>query len=138
MVQPKRGLRKGGSIAKKDKQLMCDICGKIFKDHAKLKRHRDDVHYVEFDGNMFQCDLCPVAKFTKRLLYTHMKSSHIIKEHPCEICGKVFKNRELWRKHQLIHNGAKRNNLCHLCPHQPGFVTTSALKKHHWKVKKIN
>jgi uncharacterized Zn-finger protein len=59
--------------------------------------------------------------------------THLIQEHPCEICGKIFKNRELWRKHIVIHDESKRSNFCHLCPNLPGFNTKSNLKKHHWK-----
>ncbi|KAL7021267.1 hypothetical protein ACKWTF_011813 [Chironomus riparius] len=109
---------------------MCDLCGRVFRDSYGLRRHQSDVHYLDFTGEMFYCDLCPIAKPTKRLLYNHMKSTHIIRWHSCEICGKVFKNRELWRKHQLVHGDFKKNNLCDYCPHRPGFVTNTALRKH--------
>lgn len=109
---------------------MCDLCGRVFKESYGLRRHQSDVHYLDFTGQMFYCDLCPIAKPTKRLLYNHMKSTHIIRWHSCEICGKIFKNRELWRKHQLVHGDFKKNNLCDYCPHRPGFVTATALRKH--------
>ncbi|KAG5672863.1 hypothetical protein PVAND_002952 [Polypedilum vanderplanki] len=112
---------------KEDK--MCDICGKVF-DSSGLQRHKLNVHFVNFNGEMFYCDLCPIAKPTKRLLYNHMKSTHIIRWHACETCGKMFRNRELWRKHQLIHGDFKKNNRCDVCPHRPGFVTKAALNKH--------
>lgn len=62
-----------------------------------------------------------------------MKHKHMIQTHECEVCGKVFKNRELWRKHIVIHDDSKRCNFCPLCPHLPGFISKSNLKKHHWK-----
>lgn len=140
MMQPKRGPaadeknknKKRVNIVKV-KEVICDICGKLFGNPNKLRRHHVDVHFVDFNGELYCCDLCPVAKPTRRLIYTHMKSTHMIKKHSCEVCGKEFKNRELWRKHSLIHDESKRSNFCLLCPHQPGFVTKSNLKKHHWK-----
>lgn len=119
-----------GKMRKAEVCHMCDLCGRVFRDSYGLKRHQSDVHFLDFTGEMFYCDLCPIAKPTKRLLYNHMKSTHIIRWHSCEICGKVFKNRELWRKHQLVHGDFKKNNLCDYCPHRPGFVTNTALRKH--------
>lgn len=107
---------------------MCDLCGRTFKNNFWLKRHQDDVHLLDFDGNMFFCDLCPIAKPTKRLLYNHMRTTHIIKWHACEICAKVLKNREAWRKHLLVHGD--RNHFCSHCPDREGFVSKAALKKH--------
>jgi Zinc finger, C2H2 type len=115
---------------KKNTEAMCDLCGKTLSNYNSLQKHRHNVHLVNFTGDMYYCDLCPVAKPTRRLLYVHMKSTHIVREHPCEICGKVFRNRELWRKHHLIHNESKRIHLCTLCPHRPGFTFKSALSKH--------
>jgi hypothetical protein len=111
------------------KDKMCDLCGKVF-DASGLQRHKLHVHFVNFTKEMFYCDLCPIAKPTKRLLYNHMKGTHIIRWHACETCGKMFRNRELWRKHQLIHGDFKKNNRCDVCPHRPGFVTKAALNKH--------
>lgn len=56
--------------------------------------------------------------------------THIINWTNCETCGKNFRSRELWRKHQLVHGDFKKNNRCDVCPHRPGFVTKTALKKH--------
>jgi len=124
--------KKRNNNTKKDSvKDICDLCGKIFIDSVgALRRHQVNVHFIEFTGEMYHCDLCPIAKPTKALIYSHMKSTHIIRWHSCEICGKVFKNREGWRKHQLVHGDYKKNNRCEICPHQPGFVTASALKKH--------
>ena len=116
---------------KKEKSNLCDICGLIFANSRNIRKHKLNVHLVDFDGLLFICDLCSVKKPTKRLLYKHMKSVHIVKSTPCEICGKVYRTRELWQKHSLIHNDLKKNHVCIYCPHQPRFLCKSALQKHY-------
>lgn len=98
MCQVKRGPEKSKAMPK---VFMCDICGKIYKDNTKLRRHKVDVHFVDFTGDLYHCDLCPAKKKTRLLIYKHMNTTHIINEHACPTCGKVFRNRELWSKHQV-------------------------------------
>ncbi|KAG5672861.1 hypothetical protein PVAND_002950 [Polypedilum vanderplanki] len=127
--EPAVRIRKKSKYVKKPKNKICDICGKNF-DAGGLARHKDNVHLVAFNGQMFYCDLCPIAKPTKRLLQNHVRRTHVIKWHECEICGKMFKNRDTWKKHQIVHTNSKDLNRCDICPTSPGFVTQTELKKH--------
>ncbi|XP_070504046.1 zinc finger protein 90-like isoform X2 [Chironomus tepperi] len=116
---------------KKEKNnFVCDLCGKLFANSRNIRKHKLNVHLVNFDGVLFSCDLCAITKPTKRLLYKHMKSVHILKPTPCEVCGKVYRTRELWQKHSLIHNDLKKNHVCMYCQHKPRFLCKSALQKH--------
>lgn len=116
---------------KKEKNnFVCDLCGKLFANSRNIRKHKLNVHLVDFDGILFGCDLCGVKKPTKRLLYKHIKSVHIVKPTPCETCGKIYRTRELWQKHSLIHNDLKKNHVCVYCPHKPRFLCKSALQKH--------
>lgn len=115
----------------KSANFICDMCGKIFANNRNYRKHKQNVHLVDFDGEMFSCDLCPVTKPTKRLLYKHMKSVHIVQLTPCDICGKVYRTRELWQKHSLTHNDSKKTHFCQYCPaDRSGFICKSALQKH--------
>jgi len=119
------------AFRKKEKNnFVCDLCGKLFANSRNIRKHKLNVHLVDFDGVLFSCDLCSIKKPTKRLLYKHMKSVHIIKPTPCDVCGKVYRTRELWQKHSLIHNDLKKNHVCTYCPHKPRFLCKSALQKH--------
>lgn len=116
---------------KKEKNnFVCDLCGKLFANSRNIRKHKLNVHLVDFDGVLFGCDLCGLKRPTKRLLYKHMKSVHIVKPTPCDICGKVYRTRELWQKHSLIHNDLKKKHVCVYCPHKPRFLCKSALQKH--------
>ncbi|KAG5667652.1 hypothetical protein PVAND_015626 [Polypedilum vanderplanki] len=114
----------------KDEKI-CDICGKVLTNYKNLRKHKVNVHLVDFTGEMYYCDLCPVKKPTRRLIYDHMKSVHIINWHTCSICGKSFKSRRLLARHNLyMHERHRLNIRCQICPHKPGFSATIYLEQH--------
>jgi hypothetical protein len=134
MIHETRDLKKAtmnekGIMSVARKSEICDLCGKTF-DAQGLRKHRQNVHLVDFNGQMFHCDICPIAKPTKRLLQNHIRRTHVVKWHSCETCGKMLKNRDTWKKHQLVHGNTKSENICELCPRSPGFVTKTELRKH--------
>jgi Zinc-finger associated domain (zf-AD)/C2H2-type zinc finger/Zinc finger, C2H2 type len=119
------------SVRKPIKSLtICDFCGKSFASNKNLREHRNNVHNVNFKGEMFICDLCPTKKPSRRLMHNHMRNIHIINTIPCDICGKVFRTQALWQKHSLTHNAAKRKFFCEHCPHHKGFLAKSDYNRH--------
>lgn len=114
-----------------DVEKVCDLCGKVLTNYKNLRKHKVNVHLVDFTGQMYYCDLCPVKKPTRRLIYDHMKSVHIINWHTCAICGKSFKSRRLLARHNLyMHERHRLNIRCQICPHKPGFSATIYLEQH--------
>lgn len=74
---------------------LCDTCEKFYLSCDTLNKHKKNVHLIDFTGKMYCCDLCPVKKPTKRLIYDHFKSVHIIDWQACNVCGKEFKSKRL-------------------------------------------
>lgn len=113
------------------KERICDLCGKILSDGEILRKHKVNVHLVEFTGQMYYCDLCPVKKPTRRLMFDHMKSVHIIDWHRCPTCGKDFKSRRLLARHILyMHERHRLAIRCNICPDNPGFSAKIYLEQH--------
>ncbi|XP_070508389.1 zinc finger and BTB domain-containing protein 11-like [Chironomus tepperi] len=113
------------------KERICDLCGKILSDGEILRKHKVNVHLIEFTGQMYYCDLCPVKKPTRRLIFDHMKSVHIIDWHRCPTCGKDFKSRRLLARHILyMHERHRLNIRCNICPDKPGFSAKIYLDQH--------
>jgi len=113
------------------KERICDLCGKILSDAEILRKHKVNVHLVDFTGQMYYCDLCPVKKPTRRLIFDHMKSVHIIDWHRCPTCGKDFKSRRLLARHILyMHERHRLNIRCNICPDKPGFSAKIYLEQH--------
>ncbi|CAB0043631.1 unnamed protein product [Trichogramma brassicae] len=57
----------------------------------------------------FKCDSCPRGYASKKILIRHQRIVHtVIKEHPCETCGKIFKFKRnlrahFWKAHTKRH-----------------------------------
>ncbi|CAG9811576.1 unnamed protein product [Chironomus riparius] len=112
-----------------EKTKVCDLCGKTY--FRSLREHKQNVHLVDFTGDMYFCDLCPVKKPTRRLIFDHMKSVHIIDWHRCQTCLKDFKSKRLLARHILyMHERHRLNIRCHICPNKPGFSATIYLEQH--------
>jgi hypothetical protein len=80
-------------------------CGKEFKSHYALSRHKVLVHSKV--GN-FACEICGKVEVNTRHLQVHMENQHMPKV-PCDICGKMCgPGVALTRHKEYVHEG-KRN-----------------------------
>lgn len=73
------------------RQLVCEICGKLFMKKYKLEQHLQRVH--DQNKRMYNCDYCTHTTNNKKNMMRHM-SIHLEdkKECVCEQCGKAFHN----------------------------------------------
>ncbi|XP_053373403.1 zinc finger and BTB domain-containing protein 24-like isoform X2 [Mercenaria mercenaria] len=72
------------------------------------------------------CDICGHV-FKKRNLKRHMQSHATTKEFTCEICQKVFRTESSLHGHQL-HHRTKKDLICHFCGKQ--FNNGPNLRQH--------
>ena len=87
-----------------EKSLNCDECGKKFTLPNTLKKHRLNYH-TSFPKT---CDECGQFCATKEDFKAHLSSVHGegVRENtvPCEICGKMVKNKYILKQHvKLVH-----------------------------------
>lgn len=112
--------------SKEDISLYCEICKQFFTTRGNLQKHVK-VKHKSVDNCM--CDLCGEVFAIKYCLIRHMKYEHFKRQIekkvtesndmiPCEICGKLLKNRGLLKPHMRSHQIMTPEDYwyCDLCP----------------------
>ncbi|XP_055687100.1 transcription factor grauzone-like [Lutzomyia longipalpis] len=93
----------------------CPNCPKTF---MSIHRHRNHlaVHVKESDKSHF-CPHCNKAFALNSNMQIHVKLMHQkVSYHVCEICAKMFKNKDVFKRHQKTHTGEKIEKLpCPVC-----------------------
>uniref|UniRef100_A0A1B0DDU7 C2H2-type domain-containing protein n=1 Tax=Phlebotomus papatasi TaxID=29031 RepID=A0A1B0DDU7_PHLPP len=119
----------------REKNLICEFCGKFFANHSRMEQHKiihssDRCYKCDVEGcfktfkwrnsfekhkmrhtdnivKEFKCDLCE-----KAFMYSYMLRKHIIDIHEppqaikCKCCNKTFTRKETFMNHMKIHEGA--------------------------------
>jgi len=91
-----------------ENQIYCEICGKRFSRRATYTKHIK-VH----DGNVFQCNDCPMVCQSTSELKNHQKN-HVknnTKLENCDVCGKVFKSKKSMSQHKSVHLTAEAGKI---------------------------
>ena len=57
------------------------------------------------------CVTCGITCKSKKALTMHTNNVHDVKEHPCDVCGKILIGRQKFKNHQAVHATIK----CNLC-----------------------
>ena len=98
----------------KNRDVLCPICGKIYKDKKSMTLHLNGVHL----GVRFYCDQCDENFSQKSSLRRHIQSFHKSggdKEHLCNACGKKFARKLSLKLHvENVHLKTK-NFECEFC-----------------------
>lgn len=99
-------------VEKNELQIVCQICGKIFKTVSNLNCHMR----VHSDVRNFACDQCPNTYKYSTQLRNHMRKHSGQKPYMCrhDKCGKCFAQVGQLRKHNRIHTG-ERPYECSVC-----------------------
>lgn len=81
--------------ASKKKNVVCNVCGKMFSEVYNLK-----VHYKIHTGEKnFVCDICKKAFVTKFNLINHYRIHTGEKPFVCNICNKAFNQKSALKSH---------------------------------------
>ncbi len=96
-------LRRHVAIIHADKRdYACKLCGMCFKEGRTMRNHVKAVHEKQRD---FKCDICSRAFFKSYKLKQHVREVHQgIKEFECKICGKEFAQKVNMQTHVKKHH----------------------------------
>ncbi|KAL3876694.1 hypothetical protein ACJMK2_034498 [Sinanodonta woodiana] len=113
---------------------ICDICGKTFKQRGRMNHHRKG-HFII---DRWPCEYCD-QKFRSVFMY----KNHLAKKHPemkgdiehktniklyqCELCDKIYGDKEDLTRHIYIHKGIKPYS-CQYCGR--AFNDKSNMRQH--------
>ena len=108
-----------------DENLQCGLCGKQFRLQRYLEMHTKYNHGVNCP---FKCEECGAQYIYKGDLKRHKTTAHEViedkytfpgdegnKTFSCQTCSKVFKRKDLLKKHLVTHNQTKEKISCELC-----------------------
>ena len=116
-----------------DKQVPCDICSKLYKNHTSMYSHKSRAHG---DHKRIACHLCDKTFLKQSALEDHLASAHgKSKKHHCDLCSKDFATSKMFYQHQKkVHE--EKPIQCQLCGQ---FLRKGYMKKHiktvHEKIK---
>ena len=98
-------------------QVLCDFCGKDYRDEKALKYHYYMVHrnYIESLSEAYSCTLCGKKFCQLHLLNRHM-ISHSPSKYNCPFCNRPFKRQDHLNVHIKNTHGKKDSVKCTLCP----------------------
>ena len=111
-----------------EKRYQCNVCGKRYHSSSVLCSHRK---YCNSNGE--ECTVCHQVIIGGRMNFKRHMKIHPL-ELPCEICGKIFKRKDILKRHMEIHLN-ERKYQCPIC--DKAFNTNSQLGMHRNKVHKL-
>ena len=84
----------------KDKTFECNTCGKNYKNHEYLQKHKKRVHHGESQKAKrfmiaLKCQFCEVEFASKKSLDRHLNYLRSKKgdNYECDICKKIFNDK---------------------------------------------
>jgi KRAB domain-containing zinc finger protein len=103
----------------------CSACDEDFLSFAELTAHMK-YHIPGSEEPKHACTVCTRKFFTTGALELHIKMCSC-KSEKCEICQKVYRNKNMLALHKLTH-GITRTHPCQYCNRK--FVLSSSLEQH--------
>jgi uncharacterized Zn-finger protein len=112
---------------KEDVSLYCELCKQFFTTRGSLQKHVRVKHEFVDLKDRFVCDHCGSTFLIKYYLIRHIRVRHLRnfvekrtpdQPTPCEVCGKILKNRGLLKPHMRSHKVMTADDYwyCDLCP----------------------
>ena len=106
-----------------EETLICEICGKVYKNKTNLKKHSCKPPSVDTRT----CNICNKTFTLKVHLQIHMRIHTKVTPFLCKSCGKLFNQSANLMKHMRTHDPQKKFQ-CEIC--QRRFTQKAALMEH--------
>ncbi|KAK3084648.1 hypothetical protein FSP39_016872 [Pinctada imbricata] len=123
LVQHKKRMHEDG----KEKNFICDICGKGFKFSSDLRGHRR-----KHDAPTYKCQTCGRMFQRNSALIRHQNVHNPDKKYTCQFCGKGFISSNILKVHLLTHS-KQRPFQCTESGCDAAYTTKQQLQFHYKK-----
>nr|CAI5868706.1 unnamed protein product [Callosobruchus analis] len=101
----------------------CEVCGRNFSLYSSLHKHRN----IHSERKKFECKVCGKMFNQSSNLNNHLKIHTGEKPYPCWQCGRTFRRKETRDTHVRYHTG-ERPYSCDICSKK--YVAASHLRDH--------
>jgi len=98
-----------------DCRLDCKFCGKKFSLTANVATHIKKHHAHETDKSFYECDICGLKCYRKKMMMYHMEAKHIdekVQIFTCDLDGKTFKLKAKLNHHMKHHQTPVNCDFC--------------------------
>uniref|UniRef100_A0A182JY45 Transcription factor grauzone n=1 Tax=Anopheles christyi TaxID=43041 RepID=A0A182JY45_9DIPT len=104
--------------------IVCDVCGKVFRNVCSLDLHKLD-HEKPRHARQFKCDLCNYSFHKLYHLKQHQKRHERLR---CTVCDKVLAGEQGLKTHMQKMHGTDNTQICPTCGKE--FRCELAMKRH--------
>lgn len=118
---------KTGEKLRKKTEFACDVCPMVFGDFHMLQQHKINHKQKLNESGPFICNDCGRRFKYKVDFLKHQKGHEGYKPFECETCGRKFSKKHKLVVHELIHTG-ERPYVCLECG--KGYSNSSAMRAH--------
>ena len=122
-----RNLAKHMKIHSTNKDIECEVCGKLFHYRGLYTGHYNQVHNL--NKKQFKCDICQKTFSKNHVLQRHYLIHTNTEKMKCSECGKLISKLNLKNHLNTVHNNFKEREVCQLCAKE--FSNKSHLERHH-------
>lgn len=99
------------------RKYLCTQCGFFAEKPIQLRRHMMRKDHMRSDTvRPHECEICKMRFVVRADLRIHLTSHFDIRDYPCPICGKAFKNKKNLGQHTMTH-GEKKHK-CQMCDYK--------------------
>uniref|UniRef100_A0A182QXA3 C2H2-type domain-containing protein n=1 Tax=Anopheles farauti TaxID=69004 RepID=A0A182QXA3_9DIPT len=91
--------------------IVCDICGKVYKNTFHLELHKID-HEAKPEARQFKCELCNRSFHKPYHLKVHLKRHERVQ---CTVCQKVLAGEQGLKLHMQKIHGKDTSQVCPTC-----------------------
>ena len=106
----------------------CTVCSTTFTSQHGLNLHLHTRHQVEKNLKTYRCSICNFSTVRKSDFYHHLETHNGNAKHQCNVCNGMYKSKRLLQTHHRRIHEVREDRICSYC--KKHFGRPSVLKEH--------